>query len=321
MITVLVHEDGKTRRADEIDPAWLQPGSPITFWADIAQPEPATRDLLSGLFHFHELSIEDALSDVHHPKIEAYDNYLYLILHGIVAGKDREGFVTQDVDFFLGANYLVTVRHQESRSIEQEQAICERHGSVLAEGPASLLHRIVDLMVDHYRPEVDALEDRLEELERVVFEEPASNPLKEILLLKRDVSSLRRVTLPQRDALGRLARREFPEIPDPLAYRFRDVYDNLVRLNDDAISFQDRVTGLLDAYLSSQSNRLNQVMKVLTVIATIFMPLTVISGMWGVNVPLPRFPGAQEMQFWWVTGIMLVISAIRLWVFRRMRWL
>lgn len=321
MITVLVHEDGKTRRAAEVDPAWLQPGSLVVFWADIAQPDPATRDLLSGLFRFHELSVEDALSDVHHPKIESYDHYLYLILHGIAAGKNREGFVTQDVDFFLGPNYLVTVRHQDSRSIEQEQAICERHEAVLSEGPASLLHRIVDLMVDHYRPEVDALEDRLEELERVVFEEPASNPLKGILLLKRDVSSLRRVTLPQRDALGRLARREFPEIPDPLAYRFRDVYDNLVRLNDDAISFQDRVTGLLDAYLSSQSNRLNQVMKVLTVIATIFMPLTVISGMWGVNIPLPKFPGPPESQFWWVTGSMMIISGVMLWIFRRMRWL
>ena len=154
-----------------------------------------------------------------------------------------------------------------------------------------------------------------------MFEEPSANPLKEILLLKRDVSSLRRVALPQRDALGRLARREFPEIPDALAYRFRDVYDNLVRLNDDAISFQDRVTGLLDAYLSSQSNRLNQVMKVLTVIATIFMPLTVISGMWGVNVPLPVFPGSAASQFWWVSGVMAAISGVMLWMFRRMRWL
>jgi len=92
-------------------------------------------------------------------------------------------------------------------------------------------------------------------------------------------------------------------------------------LNDDAISFQDRVTGLLDAYLSSQSNRLNQVMKVLTVIATIFMPLTVISGMWGANVTLPVFPGTAESQFWWVTGIMLVISSVMLLIFRRMRWL
>ena len=321
MIIVLVNEDGKTTRAAEIDPSWLQPGSPVIFWADIAQPEPRSRELLAGLFRFHELSVEDALSEAHHPKIESYDHYLYLILHGMAAERNSHGFVTQDVDFFLGANYLVTIRQQESRSIEQQQAICERHGSVLAEGPASLLHRIVDLMVDHYRPEVDALEDRLEDLERIVFEEPASNPLRAILLLKRDVSSLRRVTLPQRDALGRLARREFPEIPDQLAYRFRDIYDNLVRLNDDAISFQDRVTGLLDAYLSSQSNRLNQVMKVLTVIATIFMPLTVISSMWGVNVPLPGFPGPPGAQFWWVTGIMLAISAVMLWVFRLMRWL
>ena len=321
MITVLVSEGGRTTRAAEIDPAWLAPGCPVVFWADISKPDATTRDLLAGFFGFHELAVEDALSEVHHPKIESYDHFLYLILHGIAAGEHRQGLVTQDVDFFLGPNYLVTIRHRESRSVAQVQAICERHGSVLAEGPASLLHRIIDLMVDHYRPEVDALEDRLEELERIVFEEPASNPLRSILLLKRDVSSLRRVTLPQRDALGRLARREFPEIPDPLAYRFRDVYDNLVRLNDDAISFQDRVTGLLDAYLSSQSNRLNQVMKVLTVIATIFMPLTVISGMWGANVPLPAFPGPAGAQFWWVTGIMIAISVVMLWVFRRMRWL
>src|SRR6185295_18010132 len=138
---------------------------------------------------------------------------------------------------------------------------------------------------------------------------------------KRDVSSLRRVTLPQRDALGRLARREFPEIPDPLAYRFRDVYDNLVRLNDDAISFQDRVTGLLDAYLSSQSNRLNQVMKVLTVISTIFMPLTVLTSMYGMNVHLPLFPGGEGAQFWWIGGLMALSSAGMLWIFRKMGWL
>jgi magnesium transporter len=188
-------------------------------------------------------------------------------------------------------------------------------------GPVSLTHRIVDRLVDHYNPEVDRLEERLEALEQVVFDRPTVNPLKQMLSLKRDVASLRRVALPQRDAVGRLARREFPQISDQLSYKFRDVYDHLVRLTDEAIFLQDRVTGLLDAYLSNQSNRLNQVMKVLTVIATIFMPLTVLTSMYGMNVTLPVLPGGLGAQFWWITGMMLAISALMLWVFRRMRWL
>jgi magnesium transporter len=129
------------------------------------------------------------------------------------------------------------------------------------------------------------------------------------------------VTLPQRDSVARLGRREFPQIPDAMTYRFRDVYDQLVRLTDEAIFLQDRVTGLLDAHLSMQSNRLNQVMKVLTVIATIFMPLTVLTGLYGMNVELPLFAGGQPLQFWWVVGIMVALSAAMLWVFRRMDWL
>jgi len=317
MITVLIHRGDSTIRAPTVDPAWLAPDSGATVWVDIALPDPGDRHLLTDVFHFHELSVEDALADVHHPKIESYDNYLYLILHGIAAGLNHEGFVTRDVDFFLGPNYLVTVRHEDARSISEEQEICNRHPGVWADGAAGLMHRIVNLMVDHYRPEVDAREDRLEELERIVFESPRKNPLKDILLLKRDVASLRRVTLPQRDALARLARREFPQIPDELAYRFRDVYDHLVRLTDDAVSFQDRVTGLLDAYLSSQSNRLNQVMKVLTVISTIFMPLAVLTGLWGMNVALPKLPGGEAAQFWWVAASMVGASAGMLWMCRK----
>jgi magnesium transporter len=321
VINVLVHENGATRRATAVDQEWLRPNSPAIFWVDIVEPEEAERVLLSDVFHFHELAVEDAMSEVHHPKIESYDGYLYLILHGIRHRADRKGFETQDVDFFLGPNYLVTVRHAESTSVDEEMRICASHPDLMAGGPANVLHRIVDKMVDHYRPEIDALEDRLEKLEHSVFEEPRVNPLKGILAIKRDISSLRRVSLPQRDAIGRLARREFPQIADALAYRFRDVFDNLVRITDEAAFFQDRVTGLLDAYLSTQSNRLNQVMKVLTVIATVFMVLTVLTGMYGMNVPLPHFPGGPHVQFWWVIGIMAVLSAGMLWIFRRVNWL
>jgi magnesium transporter len=191
----------------------------------------------------------------------------------------------------------------------------------MEEGPVSVAHRVIDRLVDHYGPEADRLEEWLVALEQMVFDRPQINPLKELLALKRDIASLRRVALPQRDAVGRLARREFPQISEAMAYRFRDVYDHLVRLTDEAIFLQDRVTGLLDAHLSNQSNRLNQVMKVLTVISTIFMPLTVLTSMWGMNVALPQLPGGPAAQFWWVALLMVGSSAGMLMLFRRMRWL
>ena len=321
MIAVLVHRDGVTRRAATVDPAWLAPDAPEVFWVDLEAPAGPEHHLLSEVFRFHDLAVEDALLAVHHPKIEEYDTFLYLILHRIVRGEDDEGFITQDVDFFIGRNFVVTVHGAKSSTLDDQWDICERHSDVLAEGAVSLLHRLVDRLVDRYGPAVDGLEERLEDIENIVFESPGVNPLRSILALKRDVASLRRVAVPQRDAVGRLARREFHQIPEAMAYRFRDVYDHLVRVTEEAMFFQDRVSGLLDAYLSTQSNRLNAVMKVLTVIATIFMPLTVLTGMWGMNVPLPGFPGPDGADFWWVFGIMLVASALMLWAFRRMRWL
>jgi len=321
VITVLVHRDGQSQRVDHVDPRWLAPGASEKVWVDIELPDPGARALLQDVFSLHELSLEDALSEIHHPKIELFEHYLYLILHGIQPAAGGHGFATNDIDFFLGERYLVTVHHAPSRSITQEQQLCLRNVNALGEGPAGLMHRIVDAMVDHYRPEVDALEERMDELEDRVFENPRENPVREILMLKRDVSALRRVALPQRDAVGRLARREFAQIPDSMAYRFRDVYDHLVQLTDEAIFFQDRVTGLLDAYLSSQSNRLNQVMKVLTVMSTIFMPLTVLTGLYGMNVVIPHLPGPPEAQFWWIMGMITVTVAAMLAAFRWKDWL
>ena len=167
---------------------------------------------------------------------------------------------------------------------------------------------------------MDALERRIDGLEEEAFS-GQSQLARRMIKLRQELAEMRRVLMPQRDVIGRLARREFAAISDEMAYRFRDVYDHVVRLADEAILFQDRVTGILEVNLASISNRLNQVMKVLTVMSTIFLPLTVLSGMWGMNVPLPTFPGGDTAQFWWVAGIMLAIAAGMLAVFRRNRWM
>lgn len=305
-----------------LDRSWLDPAAGVFFWIDLAAPSIPESLILSETFRFHPLSVEDAMADIQYPKIEAYDGYLYLILHGIDFHAGKQGFATHDVDFFLGPTYLVTVHDGHSRSIRGLQESLLKHAKIMSEGPVALLHRIVDAMVDHYRPEVDKLEDRIGKIEKAVFfARPSPTLVRQILLEKRQVSSLRRIMTPQRDVIARLARRDFVEITTDMSFRFRDVYDQIVRIVDDAGLFQDRMTGILEAHLSNVSNRLNEIMKVLTVLTTVFMPLTLLSGMWGMNIRLPQFPGGEAAQFWWLFGVMVVIVAAMLVLFRRRRWI
>lgn len=320
MITIYKSQGGPTECVASVDPVWLKPDSGVWVWVDLDRPTTDEARILTDVFHFHELAVEDALGAAHHPKVESYGDYLYLILHGIDFRASEHRFTTRDIDFFLGAQFLVTVHPGVSRSIGKINGMCSRNDRVLADGPGALLHRIVDTMVDNYRPEVEKLDDRLDTLEEKVFDSSDTQLAREILVFKKDVSSLRQVVLPQRDVVGRLARREFAIINEPLAYKFRDVHDHLVRLADEAMFFQDRITSILDAHLASVSNQLNTVMKVLTVIATLFMPLTVLTGMYGMNVGLPHLPGGDPAQFWWIVGMMLAMSGGMLVFFRRRGW-
>ena len=148
-----------------------------------------------------------------------------------------------------------------------------------------------------------------------------ANLAKAILDFKRDVASLRRVVQPQRDVVGRLARREFPFIDEQISYRFRDVYDHIVRIADESMFFQDRITSLLDANLAIVSNQLNTIMKILTIISTVFMPLTFITGLYGMNVDLPHFGMAGDTMFWVLMSVMAGTVAAMLAFFRRRGWI
>ena len=323
MTTIFAHRNGRTERVTSIDRTWLDPAAGVVLWVDIAAPSVPESLILSDTFGFHPLSVEDAMSTLQFPKVEPYDGYLYVVLHGLAYDKgDDEGFKTRDIDFFLGRNFLVTVHDGASRSIAEIRDHCPRNHNILGDGPVALFHRIIDLMIDRYLPEVDEFEQWMDEIEGQVFSSaPASDVVRDILDLKRQVSALRRIAIPQRDVIGRLARREFTDISSEMAYRFRDVYDHIVRLNDEAMTLQDRVTSVLEAHLSNVSNRLNEVMKVLTIVSTVFMPLTLLSGVWGMNVPLPHFPGGEAVQFWWVIGIMFMLTAGMLTLLRVKRWI
>ena len=309
-----------TTLVERVEREWLDPGSPVTLWVDLTAPTDDELRLLNDVFGFHPLSVEDARSALQYPKIEPYPGYLYLVLHGIDLTKGRTQFATRDVDFFLGRNYLVTVHDGQSRSIGRLRELCDRHERILSEGAVGLLHRIVDTMVDHYRPAIEGFEDRLNKLEDTAFG-GQDHIVRQIIRLKRELGVLRRIIVPQRDVVGRLARREFAAISDEMAYRFRDVHDQMTRYADEAMLFQERVTGIYEINLSTVSNRLNSVMKVLTVASTIFLPLTVLTGMWGMNVEIPHLPGGASAQFWWIVAIMIAIVAAMLALFRRNRWI
>jgi magnesium transporter len=321
LISVYVHENGATSQADRVDPAWLAPSSVTKVWVDLAAPSDGEIAILIDIFHFHPLSVEDARSALQFPKVEQYPNYLYLVLHGIDSHvNSSRGFSTRDIDFFLGRNFLVTVHDGLSRSIEHIRAACSQYAHMLSEGPVALAHRIIDVMVDNYRPVTETLEKRVETLEERAMA-GRTQLVNQVMKVKRDLAQMRRVLVPQRDSIGRLARREFPMISDEMAFRFRDVYDHVVRLTEEVILFQDRMNGVLEVNLASVSNRLNQIMKVLTVMSTIFLPLTVLTGMWGMNIELPVLPGGPGAQFWWIGGIMAVVSVGMLVLFRLNKWI
>lgn len=320
MIRYFVHRGGRTELVDRLDTALLDPSSGVVVWADVVEPTDVDAAALREVFGLHELAVEAAVQRETNPKVESYGRYLYVVLHGINFQAAEHTFETHETDFFLAANFLVTIHDGQRRSIAHIVDLCSRANHILADGPVGLLHRIVDTMVDHYRPEVDELEQRLDEIEKQVIETPAEELTADILAIKRDITGLRRIVIPQRDVVGRLARREFDLINQEMAYRFRDVYDQFARMADDSIVFQDRVTGVLDAHLASVSNRLANTSRLLAVIAALFGPMTVITGLFGMNVPLPTLIGSEQYQFWEIIGIMVLSSVGLFYWFKKSGW-
>ena len=321
MIHYYVYRDGVTRQLETIDAAWLQPGSSVRVWADVQEPTPADGEVLRTLFKIHPLAVQDALEALQHPKVETFPGLLYVVLHGINFKPESDQFDTHDTDFFVTREFLVTVHDGKRRSIEQICRLCVDNDMVLREGTVALMHRIVDRMIDHYRPEVDELEQWLNEIENSVLDKPSNEHTREILTIKRDIASMRRIVLPQRDVVGRLSRREFEIIDQEMSYRFRDVFDQLVRMSDEAMIFQERVTGILDAHLASISNQLALSSQHLAAVATIFGTLTVLTGLYGMNVRLPLVDEGSTWPFWGILALGAVITVGIYVLFRRKRWL
>jgi magnesium transporter len=292
-------------------------------WMDLTVQGEADSAFLRDVFNFHPLAVEDVITPRVDPaKIDDHSDYIFVVVQAVTSYTDHQVH-TSEVDFFLGANYVVSCHIDPVPAIDAFRERCERDELILKHTADWLLHGLLDALVDEYLPIVDALDETIDEIEEQVIARPEPPLLQEIMVVKRNTMRLRRATIPQRDILNRLSREgEFHDlIRGEVRIYFRDVYDHLVRIEYLVEALRDLADGALQTYLSSVSNRLNEVMKVLTAAATVFLPLTLISGIYGMNFTHNQFPSfSSEWGFAVVVLSMALIAVALLAYFRLRRW-
>ena len=275
-------------------------------WVDfIGEPDPSAEAILTGIFRFHPLAVDDALQETHTPRVDDWEDYLYIVLNAISFERnDGLEAETKELDVFLGHNFVVTHHDLPIPALEKAWLSINTDKRYTSHGPDHLLYKIIDDMVSDYWPIMETLDSEIEWIEDQVFSNAKPEILERMFDLKRVLVTLRRVITPQREVLNRMARDEFDVIDSKDRVFFRDIYDHLVRLQDLTESMRDLLSSTMDAYLSVINNRMGEVMKILAVITTLFMPLSFITGFFGMNF----FEPMGYFSKW--TGYIAFIAAI-----------
>jgi magnesium transporter len=279
-------------------------------WVDFSgTPPEEDAPILLNIFGFHPLAVDDALQESHVPKVDDWGQYLYIVLHAVVFDKDaRDGehVDTLELDVFVGKNYIVTHHDQLIAAVDRVWTLCQRDERHLKGGADHLLYELTDMLVADYMPVVDEIDEAIDQIEDQVFNRPTPDTLERIFRLKRAVLHLRRIISPQREVLNKLARDDYPVIDAQDRVYFRDVYDHLVRLYDINESLRDLMGGALDTYLSVINNRMNEIMRTLTVVTTLFMPISFAAGFFGMNF----FQPVEDPLKAWTTSPAFLLALI-----------
>jgi magnesium transporter len=267
-----------------------------TLWVDIDTRDPNDVSILSDVFHFHPLAIEEATNPQSRVKLEEYDKYLLLIVRTVgfcETTDDPYDLDTVNISFFLGKNFLVTVHGGSTNPVAATVDLLERKPELIGHGPAKLMHVIVDQAVDAYFPIIDQIDEFMDSLEEKIFSQFDQTVLRDVFAVKRLVLTLRRHLAPERDALSVLTNRPSTLLSTETQIYYRDIYDHVLRIYDSLETFRDLLSSTLDSYLTQVSNRLGTATKALSVVATVTLPFVVISGIWGMNfehIPLHSNP-------------------------------
>lgn len=281
------------------------------------------KDIFVNEFSFHPLAIEDCIEIRNQPKVEAFDGYLFFIVHGIKPDiTSPTNFVTKELDGFLGPNFLVTFHVERFASIRSVKQKLRASTFIAHRGAAYLFHSILDLLVDHYMPIVDDFDNAIEHFEERILDTGRRNEgiLAEIMDLRRSVSRLRRITTRQLEVLQRISHGEFPQIPKKLLPFYRDVHDHLLRISDVTDGYRDLVGSLFDIHFSVLANKTNDVMKTLAIVSAIILPLSLIAGIYGMNFDnMPEL--RTEYGYAAVLTLMALITVSLLYYFKRLGWI
>jgi magnesium transporter len=328
MIRSLFYEPGKDIRKNipsEEFPTLILNGNGY-LWVDFESEPPETSLPILEAFGFHPLAIDDALQETHVPKLDDWGDYLYLVLNYMHVKKEGDDWdvAVDELDIFLGENYIVTHHDHPQVAIDSTWSACDRDPRTLKDGPDHLLYKIADYLIADYMPVIEELDEGINRIEDQIFSNADPRVLEKLFALKRVLLAMRRNILPQREVLNKLARDDYKVIDPKDRVFFRDIYDHLVRLHDLNESLRDLVSGALDTYLSIINNRMNEIMKTLTIITVLFMPLTFLTGFFGMNFfePLGILKAWTTKPAFYITlATTLAVPIVMYFWMRRGRWI
>jgi magnesium transporter len=322
MIHSFIFSDGKLVGRDlEVDALRLvRADKGLIIWVDLENPtEEEIKLVLSDVFQFHPLAIEDCVTPSALPKLEDYDDYLFLVMHAVDFTR-TEKFNTTELDFFLGKDYLVTFHHLPLKSINSVMDRCVKASGVVARGPDRLAHLVLDAMVDNFKPITDELRSEIELIEETVLGEEVTNLTPKLIEVRSELNHLRQIVRPQRDIAARLAHGESKIIRTIMYPYFRDLRDNLVRIDETAASYADQLLISFDLFLSKSGFQANEGIKALTALTAITLPAMLIGSWYGMN-----FEHMPELSAPYGYPIVILITgtltALMWWWCKKRRWI
>jgi magnesium transporter len=300
----------------------------LFLWVDFENPTTdEVQKLLAGVFHFHPLSIEDCVTVSSSPKVEEYTPkegdlftpYLFMVIHAVEYSRHDGKFATNELDFFLGKNFLVTYHQQPLRAVSLIEERCMKGAMQIARAPDRVAHSLLDMLVDGCKPALDELALEIADVEQGVLQHPGKETFNRILQIKKKVLHLRQIIGPQSEVLARFAAGEFKLIRPQLVPYFRDVYDSLRRIGEQAQAYTDSLTGILQVYLNMSSNQTGEVVKLLTMITVITTPLMMIGTWYGMN-----FENMHELHtkygYLFATIVMVISTTLTYLYFKMKKW-
>jgi magnesium transporter len=299
---------------------WKQNGNKL-LWLDLSdEPEDVAKQLLCEDLGLHPLAVQDALRERHPPKVEGFEDYTFLLFKGLSRVSETLDFTTLQLALFVGKRLLVTRRSSESRSVNQLWEEIRQNPTRMTAGPARLALQLTRKMVEHYLRLILGLEPRLEELEEEILAHPCDEILGELTGYKTDLKKLRRVFVYHQQVFTRLRSYSFPCFDEEIAHELNDVHEQQERAGSLSDLYYELATDLIDSYISIASHRLNQIMKVLTIVTAIFVPLSFLAGIYGMNFEyMPELHSRSG--YFILLGVMLGLATVLLLIFRKKRWL